>query len=57
MLDSAGFDWWALIDTVRPNFAVLRDRIKRRSGNLYRYLLYNVYRKKEVTKKDKKEKA
>ena len=28
-------------------------RIKRRSGNLYRYLLQNVYRKKGVTKKDK----
>ncbi|XTI87712.1 hypothetical protein V2W45_1236678, partial [Cenococcum geophilum] len=32
-------------------------RIKRRSGNLYRYLPQNVYRKKGVTKKDKKEKA
>ena len=32
-------------------------RIKRRSGNLYRYLLQNIYRKKGVTKKDKKEKA
>lgn len=32
-------------------------RIKRRSGNLYRYLPQNVYKKKGVTKKDKKEKA
>ncbi|XTI96028.1 hypothetical protein V2W45_1254194, partial [Cenococcum geophilum] len=32
-------------------------RIKRRSSNLYRYLPQNVYRKKGVTKKDKKEKA
>ncbi|XTI89921.1 hypothetical protein V2W45_1199144, partial [Cenococcum geophilum] len=32
-------------------------RIKRRSSNFYHYLPQNVYRKKGVTKKDKKEKA
>ncbi|XTI85036.1 hypothetical protein V2W45_1181961, partial [Cenococcum geophilum] len=32
-------------------------RIKRRSSNLYCYLPQNIYRKKGVTKKDKKEEA